>query len=302
MDAAAPASPGKRVCSRGDAAHPSPSSRSAASGCRGLAAAGAGGGADPRLVPARLSAPSWGHSPIVPADKALRDPLRSSRLRQRRRGPSGCSLLPPRGRWGTGRAGRRRGGSSGGGGMGWVLLGAGLLLAVYTLLRHGLRRAPPPLARPSLRGRTAIVTGERRAPRAAAPERDGPAPPRAHRPAPLRSAGGSGGIGEATALELARCGARVVLATRSVLRGEDAARRIRTVSAGTPAGDTPEAPPWDSPGHHGGTPEHILLVPPRRLPRTSWGITGVPRDVPRYPLGTSQDTHMGHPWASQGHP
>ncbi|NWR68073.1 DHR13 reductase, partial [Bucorvus abyssinicus] len=40
--------------------------------------------------------------------------------------------------------------------------------------------------------------------------------------------GGSGGIGEATALELARCGARVVLATRSVPRGEDAARRIRT--------------------------------------------------------------------------
>uniref|UniRef100_A0A8B9FXN9 Dehydrogenase/reductase 13 n=1 Tax=Amazona collaria TaxID=241587 RepID=A0A8B9FXN9_9PSIT len=37
-----------------------------------------------------------------------------------------------------------------------------------------------------------------------------------------------GGIGEATALELARGGARVVLATRSAPRGEAAARRIRT--------------------------------------------------------------------------
>ncbi|KAM6402959.1 dehydrogenase/reductase SDR family member 13 [Rhynochetos jubatus] len=84
--------------------------------------------------------------------------------------------------------------------MGWVLLGVGLLLALYTLLRHGLRRAPPPPAWPSLRGRTAIVTG------------------------------GSGGIGEATALELARCGARVVLAARSAPRGEAAARRIRTAT------------------------------------------------------------------------
>ncbi|NXR14037.1 DHR13 reductase, partial [Semnornis frantzii] len=83
-------------------------------------------------------------------------------------------------------------------GMGWALLGVGLFLALYTLLRHGLRRAPPLRPRPALHGRTAIVTG------------------------------GSGGIGAATALELARCGARVVLATRSALRGEAAARRIRT--------------------------------------------------------------------------
>ncbi|KAM9615791.1 dehydrogenase/reductase SDR family member 13 isoform 6-T6 [Morphnus guianensis] len=82
--------------------------------------------------------------------------------------------------------------------MGWTLLGAGLLLALYTLLRHGLRRSPPLRARPELRGRTAIVTG------------------------------GSSGIGAATALELARCGARVVLATRNAPRGEAAARRIRT--------------------------------------------------------------------------
>ncbi|NXX79769.1 DHR13 reductase, partial [Urocolius indicus] len=83
-------------------------------------------------------------------------------------------------------------------GMGWALLGAGLLLALYTLLRYGLRRAPAPRARAELRGITAIVTG------------------------------GSGGIGAATALELARGGARVVLAARSAVRGEATARRIRT--------------------------------------------------------------------------
>ncbi|NXY85000.1 DHR13 reductase, partial [Alcedo cyanopectus] len=82
-------------------------------------------------------------------------------------------------------------------GMGGALLGVGLLFALYTLLRHGLRRVPLPCARPELRGRTAIVTG------------------------------GSGGIGAATALELARCGARVVLATRSAARGEATASRIR---------------------------------------------------------------------------
>ncbi|KAM6337735.1 dehydrogenase/reductase SDR family member 13 [Alca torda] len=83
--------------------------------------------------------------------------------------------------------------------MGWALLGAGLLLALYTLLRHGLRPAVlPPRSPAALRGRTAIVTG------------------------------GSGGIGAATALELARGGARVVLAARNALRGEAAARRIRT--------------------------------------------------------------------------
>uniref|UniRef100_A0A8C6J4H8 Uncharacterized protein n=1 Tax=Melopsittacus undulatus TaxID=13146 RepID=A0A8C6J4H8_MELUD len=46
------------------------------------------------------------------------------------------------------------------------------------------------------------------------------------RRSPPCSAGGSGGIGEATALELARCGARVVLATRSKQRGEAAAHPL----------------------------------------------------------------------------
>ncbi|XP_068511659.1 flotillin-2 isoform X5 [Anas acuta] len=82
--------------------------------------------------------------------------------------------------------------------MGWALLGAGLLLALGVLLRHRLRAPAQPRSRPDLRGRTAIVTG------------------------------GSGGIGEATARALARCGARVVLAARSARRGEAAARRIRT--------------------------------------------------------------------------
>lgn len=82
--------------------------------------------------------------------------------------------------------------------MGWALLGAGLLLALGVLLRHRLRAPAQPRSRPDLRGRTAIVTG------------------------------GSGGIGEATARALARCGARVVLAARSARRGEEAARRIRT--------------------------------------------------------------------------
>ncbi|XP_031447535.1 dehydrogenase/reductase SDR family member 13 isoform X1 [Phasianus colchicus] len=79
--------------------------------------------------------------------------------------------------------------------MGWWLLGVGLLLCV--LLCFTLRSPAPPLALPALHGRTAIVTG------------------------------GSSGIGEAVARELARCGARVVLATRNALRGEEAAWRIR---------------------------------------------------------------------------
>lgn len=86
-------------------------------------------------------------------------------------------------------------------GMGWALLAVGLLLCVYTLLRHGLRRVPPPRAPPALRGRTAIVTGERRAPRGtapvpvpvavAAPVRPGPALTAALRSAPQGEAAAS---------------------------------------------------------------------------------------------------------------
>ncbi|XP_003642478.4 dehydrogenase/reductase SDR family member 13 isoform X1 [Gallus gallus] len=79
--------------------------------------------------------------------------------------------------------------------MGWWLLVVGLLLCV--LLRFALRSSTPPFALHALHGRTAVVTG------------------------------GSSGIGEAVARELARCGARVVLATRDALRGEEAAWRIR---------------------------------------------------------------------------
>lgn len=146
--------------------------------------------------------------------------------------------------------------------MGWTLLGAGLLLALYTLLRHGLRRSPPLRDRPELRGRTAIVTGERR--ERTAPGRKegreggrkgGRARPRAHRYALCSlSAGGSSGIGAATALELARCGARVVLATRNAPRGEAAARRIRTVRAAAPATAPARTPPLSSRDSPAGRP------------------------------------------------
>lgn len=110
-------------------------------------------------------------------------------------------------------------------GMGWWLLVVGLLLCV--LLRFALRSSTPPFALHALHGRTAVVTGEH----------GGSA---WHCPTAgcsllsvvLCSAGGSSGIGEAVARELARCGARVVLATRDALRGEEAAWRIRRVRAG----------------------------------------------------------------------
>lgn len=203
--------------------------------------------------------------------------------------------------------------------MGWALLGVGLFLALYTLIRHGLRRAPPPRARPALHGRTAIVTGERRAPRAAAPVRYGPAWPCPPLTALLRSAGGSGGIGAATALELARCGARVILATRSALRGEAAARRIRTVSTRTPSGDTPctlgglsassPAPPWDMPVHHMGTLMDAFRGLPWHLPSgTPWILLrhshGTSLDISWLPSGDSQDNpgHLQRTSERQGYP
>ncbi|EHB13326.1 Dehydrogenase/reductase SDR family member 13 [Heterocephalus glaber] len=81
-----------------------------------------------------------------------------------------------------------------------LLLGAGLLLGAYVLIYYNLVKAPQCGGIGSLRGRTAVVTGA------------------------------NSGIGKMTALELARRGARVVLACRSSERGEAAAFDLRQES------------------------------------------------------------------------
>lgn len=118
-------------------------------------------------------------------------------------------------------------------GMETLLLSVGLLLGAYVLVYYNLVKAPPCRGIASLRGRTAVVTGEcRLAGRGRGGRDGGGGGPRAQFGSRPPSAGANSGIGKMTALELARRGARVVLACRSRERGEAAAFDLRQVRAG----------------------------------------------------------------------
>lgn len=149
--------------------HPSGQDRSS----RGIHRGASAGLRSPSLCPRRhksTSAVAWSRSDLAPS---VPGPVRA-------------------GRGGGSGAGRDRAGPglprTAADGMGWALLGVGLLMALYTLLRHGLRGAPRLRARPELRGRTAIVTGERRQRPPASRERPrgGLCPRSSPRSAPLR--------------------------------------------------------------------------------------------------------------------
>lgn len=140
-----------------------------------------------------------------------------------------------------------------------LLLSAGLLLGAYVLIYYNLVKAPRCGGILSLRGRTAVVTGEcgqagsGEARTAAA----APTPQLGSRPP---SAGANSGIGKMTALELARRGARVVLACRSRERGEAAAfdlRQVRDDRGGWEGGQRTET------SQRTETPEHrgLSIVP-----------------------------------------
>lgn len=128
-----------------------------------------------------------------------------------------------------------------------LLLGAGLLLGAYVLVYYNLVKAPPCGGIVSLRGRTAVVTGE------CEPMGCGEAGEAGAHLAQLGSlppsAGANSGIGKMTALELARRGARVVLACRSRERGEAAAFDLRQVREGGDGWNGEQR--TNTPGHRG---------------------------------------------------